>query len=65
MARNKTLFVYNDTSQNQQWSIYSEGVVNQNVTVGSVRKTFTLTLSGDATIQFGVDDTVYLRATYT
>lgn len=64
MARNKTLFIYNDTSQDQQWTIYSEGVINKTITVGQTRKSFTLTLSGDVTIQFGVDDAVYLKATY-
>jgi hypothetical protein len=65
MSRNKTLFLYNDTQQDQQWTVYSEGVINQNITIGQQRRTFTLTLSDDATLQVGVDDTVYLTATYT
>jgi hypothetical protein len=65
VARTKSLFIYNDTRGNQEWTIYSEGVINEQFTIGQVRKTFTLNLSGDVTIQFGVDDTVYLRATYT
>ncbi len=64
MARNVTLFVYNDTKQDQDWTIYAEGVINESFKIGQVRKTFTLTLSGDTTIQFGVDDAVYLKATY-
>ncbi|WP_437801081.1 hypothetical protein [Sorangium sp. So ce693] len=65
MARNKTLFIYNTSKQKEQeWSIYSENVINKSVTVGSIRKTYTISLSGDATIQFGVNDTVYLRAEY-
>ncbi|OEK08652.1 hypothetical protein A8C32_04170 [Flavivirga aquatica] len=66
MARNNTLFIYNTThpTQNQEWTIYSEGVINETFTVGGVRKTFTLSLSGNVTIQFGVDDAVYLRASY-
>jgi hypothetical protein len=65
MARNKTLFLYNDTKQDQEWTIFSDGVINQRVTVGQQRKSFTITLSGDVTIQFGVDDAVYLKAKYT
>jgi hypothetical protein len=65
MARNKTLFLYNDTKNDQEWSIYSAGIINQRVTVGQQRKSFTISLSGDVTIQFGVDDAVYLKATYT
>ncbi|MBX3118799.1 MAG: hypothetical protein KF784_07010 [Fimbriimonadaceae bacterium] len=30
-----------------------------------MRKSFTISLKGDVTIQFGVDDAVYLKATYT
>ena len=51
MARNKTLFLYNDTKHDQEWTIYSEGVVNQRVTVGQQRKSFTVSLSDDVTIQ--------------
>jgi hypothetical protein len=65
VARKKTLFIYNDTKKDQEWTIYSEGVINEKVTLGQVRKSFTLSLSGDVTIQFGVEDTVYLKATYT
>lgn len=65
MARKYTLFVYNTSSKDQSWAIFSDGVINQTFTIGSVRKTFTLMLSGDAAIQFGVDDTVYLKAAYT
>ncbi len=65
MPRNKTLFLYNGSRQNQDWQIYSEGVINQNVTIGQVRKSYTISLSGDVTIQFGVDDSVYLTSTYT
>ena len=65
MARNYTLFLYNDTQIDQTWTVYAEGVINQTYTVGSVRKSFTLSLSGDTTIKFGVDDTVYLEASYT
>ena len=65
VARNKTLFIYNDTKKNQEWTIYSEGVINEKFTLGQVRKSFTLSLSGDVIIQFGVDDAVYLKATYT
>lgn len=66
MSRNKTLFIYNTTKsgQNQEWRLYSEGVIDQTVEVGAVRKTFTLSLSGDTTIQFGVDDTIFLKAIY-
>ena len=66
MPRNKTLLVYNASKQSEQdWTIYSEGVINQSVKIGSVRKSYTITLSGDVTMQFGVDDAVYLKATYT
>ncbi|MGD2092539.1 MAG: hypothetical protein PVH61_40610 [Candidatus Aminicenantes bacterium] len=65
MARNKTLFVYNDSPRDQSWRIYSEGVIDQTVEVGKMRKTYTLSLSGNVTIQFGVDETVYLQANYT
>ena len=65
MARNKTLFLYNGTDTEQEWTVYSEGVVNETLKVGSVRKSFTLSLSGDVEIQFGVDDAVYLKASYT
>ncbi|WP_369976109.1 hypothetical protein [Xanthomonas bundabergensis] len=65
MARNKTLFLYNDSRQDQEWTVYAEGVINERYTVGQLRKSFTLSVSGDTTISFGVDDTVYLRATYT
>src|SRR5262245_20132621 len=65
MARNKTLFLYNQTKVDQEWSVYSQDVINQNFTIGQTRKSFTLSLSGAATIQFGVDDAVYLTATYT
>ncbi|KJS09035.1 MAG: hypothetical protein VR78_17015 [Hoeflea sp. BRH_c9] len=64
MARKYTLFVYNTSNQDQEWNIYCDGVINQTFTIGNVRKTFTLMLSGDAVIQFGVDDTVYLKAAY-
>ncbi len=63
--RNKTLFIYNGTKSDQEWNIYSEGVINETVTLGQVRKSYTLSLKGDATIQFGVADSVYLKATYT
>jgi hypothetical protein len=65
MARKYTLFIYNTSDADQQWTIYSADVINQNVTVGKVRKSYTLMVSGDVTIQFGVDDTIYLTATYT
>lgn len=66
MARNKTLFIYNTSRQPEQdWTIYSDGVINQSVKIGAVRKSYTISLSGDVTIQFGVDNTVYLEATYT
>ncbi|MCP3942097.1 MAG: hypothetical protein GY710_11525 [Desulfobacteraceae bacterium] len=55
MSRNKTLFIYNDTRRDQDWRIFSEGVIDQRTTVGQTRKSYTLTLSGDVTIQFGVD----------
>ena len=66
MARNQTLFLYNGThpTQDQEWTIYSEEVINKTVTVGAIRKSFTMSLSGDTEIQFGVDDTVYLKANY-
>jgi hypothetical protein len=66
MPRNKTLFLYNTSKsqRNQAWRVYSEHVIDQTFTVGDQRKSFTITLGGDANIQFGVDDTVYLRATY-
>ncbi|PPT88430.1 hypothetical protein XthCFBP4691_14525 [Xanthomonas theicola] len=64
MARNKTLFLYNDTRHDQEWTVYAEGVINESYTVGQQRKSFTLSLSGDTTIRFGVDGTVYLRASY-
>ena len=65
MSRNKTLFIYNTSrSEEQNWHIYSEGVINQRKTVGAARYSATITVSGDVTIQFGVDDSVYLRATY-
>lgn len=64
MARNKTLFLYNDTRQDQEWTVYAAGVINANYTVGQQRLSFTLALSGDVTLQFGVDQTVYLTATY-
>lgn len=64
MARKYTLFVYNGSKKDQNWTIYCEGVINQTFTIGSVRKTFTLMLSGDVVIQFGVDDAVYLKAAY-
>ena len=64
MSRNKTLFLYNDTRKDQAWTVYSEGVINESYTVGQMRKSFTLTLSGDTTLRFGVNDTVYLKATY-
>jgi hypothetical protein len=64
MARNKTLFLYNTSKQAQQdWVIHYDGVTKQ-IQVGAARKSFTISLSGDTTIQFGVDDTVYLKATY-
>jgi len=63
-SRNKTLFLYNDTRADQEWTVYSEGVINQAYTVGQVRKSFTITLSANAVIKFGVDDTVYLDAIY-
>lgn len=65
MARNKTLFLYNDSRQDQEWTVYAEGVINESYTVGQQRKSFTLSVSGDTTISFGVDDAVYLRASYT
>lgn len=64
MARNKTLLTYNGTRQDQDWSIYCEGTINERFTLGQVRKSFTVALDGDAVLQFGVGDTVYLRATY-
>lgn len=64
MARNKTLFLYNTSRQaTQEWDIHSPGT-RKRLTVGQTRVTFTVSLSGDATLQFGVDDTVYLTATY-
>jgi len=63
--RNKTLFLYNGTRANQDWNVYSAGIINQSYIVGQTRKSFTISLSGNATIQFGVDSTVYLTATYT
>jgi len=65
MERNKKLFIYNDTRKDQVWQIYSKGVINKSITVGQTRQIYTLTLSGDALIQFRVDDAVYLNATYT
>ena len=67
MARNKTLFLYNGTKphHDQEWHVYSEHVVNETFTVGASRKSFTINLSGNVTIQFGVDNAVYLKATYT
>jgi hypothetical protein len=64
--RNKTLFLYNDTkpSKDQEWDVFAEGVLHHKDTVGSARKSFKISLKGDVTIQFGVDDTVYLKATY-
>ncbi|MGN7917884.1 MULTISPECIES: hypothetical protein [Lysobacter] len=64
MSRNKTLFIYNDTRADQEWTIYSEGVINQSYTLGQDRKSFTVTLSANAVIKFGVDDAVYLDAIY-
>jgi hypothetical protein len=65
LARRKTLFLYNLTRTNQEWTVYAEGVINDRYTVGQMRKSFTLSFSGDTTIQFGVDDAVYLKAAYT
>jgi hypothetical protein len=66
MPRTKTLFIYNTTKngQNQKWHIHSEGIVDKEVTVGPKRESFTLNISGDVTIHFGVDSTIYLRTTY-
>lgn len=64
MARKYSLFVYNGTKSDQEWTIFSDGVINQSFKLGQVRKSYTLMLSGDVTIQFGVDDAVYLKATY-
>lgn len=64
MPRNKTLYLYNGTKTEQEWTIYAEGVINETYKVGQTRKTFTISLSKNATIQFGVDDRVYLRANY-
>lgn len=64
MARNKTIFLYNDTQQNQEWTVYSEGVINKTYTVGQQRMSFTISVSGDVDIQFGVNNTVYLTANY-
>lgn len=63
--RNKTLFLYNGTLKDQEWSVFVAGQGTKSYTVGQLRKSFTLSFKGDATIQFGVDDTVYLSATYT
>src|SRR5215469_3308562 len=66
MARNKTMFLYNGSKRDsQEWTVYSEDIINKSYTVGKQRTSFTLSLGGDATIKFGVDDTVYLTATYT
>lgn len=65
MARNKTIFLYNDSKKEQDWTIYSEGVINQSYKVSSVRRSFTISVSGDVEIHFGVDGTVYLKAKYT
>lgn len=67
MARNKTMFLYNDSKpfREQEWAVYSQDIINQTYKVGAVRKSFMLTLSGNVVIQFGVDNVVYLRATYT
>ena len=64
MARKYTLFIYNTSGKEQDWTIFSEDVINQEFKIGDIRKTFTLMLSGDVTIQFGVDYTVYLKAAY-
>lgn len=64
MARNKTLYLYNDTKRTQEWTIYSEGIIREAYKMGQVRKSFTVSLSSNATIKFGVDDAVYLTATY-
>lgn len=64
MARKYSLFVYNTSKQEQERTIYSDGVINQDFKIGSIRKTFTLMLSGDTSIQFGVDNSVYLKAVY-
>jgi hypothetical protein len=64
MARKYTLFVYNTSGKQQDWTIFSEDVINEEFKIGDVRKTFTLMLSGDVMIQFGVDYTVYLKAAY-
>ncbi|WP_408950175.1 hypothetical protein [Lysobacter sp. Hz 25] len=64
MSRNKTLFIYNGTRADQEWTIYSEDVINQSYTLGQDRKSFTVTLSNNAVIKFGVDDAVYLDAIY-
>lgn len=64
MSRKYTLFVYNTSDQQQEWNIYCDGVINESFKIGSTRKTFTLMLSGNVVIQFGVDDTVYLKAGY-
>ena len=52
MARNKTLYLYNDTKVDQDWHVYSEGVINQRTKVGQTRKTYTISLSGPVTIHW-------------
>lgn len=65
MPRNKTLFIYNTTKNTaQEWTIYAEGAINQTIALGQVRKSFRLSLNADVVLQFGVEDTVYLKATY-
>ncbi|SOE17377.1 hypothetical protein SAMN05877838_2276 [Hoeflea halophila] len=64
MTRRYTLFIYNTSGKEQDWTVFSEGVINQESKVGDIRKSFTLMLSGDVSIQFGVDHTVYLKADY-
>ncbi|GAB5463505.1 hypothetical protein [Hoeflea alexandrii] len=52
MARKYTLFVYNTSGKQQDWTIFSEDVINEEFKIGDVRKTFTLMLRGDVMIQF-------------
>ncbi|PFH12007.1 hypothetical protein BCF11_4480 [Collimonas sp. PA-H2] len=64
MARNKTLYLYNDTKRAQEWTIYSEGIIREAYKMGQTRKSLTISLSSNATIKFEVDGAVYLTATY-
>jgi hypothetical protein len=64
MARNKTLYLYNDAERTQEWAVDSDGFIRETYKVEQARKSFPTSLSRNATINFGVGDAVYLTATH-